>query len=182
YSGEDDFDEDEFVDRHMSDMMRRIIITDADRSFRENMEKYRSGMTGEPEQAMLEAVTRSFMMNRKYWISAKKNGDPMTRQIDGKTYVILYTEPETAEQDGVRKPVMTSSAEMMMYSDRQRKHIHFLIDPLPGSDGFIFRIETIREKLQELMTELTNQIIEEHELELRDHVKDPGIDKDDIPF
>ncbi|MBQ1533174.1 MAG: hypothetical protein IIZ57_13575 [Solobacterium sp.] len=180
---EEDYDEEDFTDRHMSDMMRRIIISDADRIFRENMEKYRSGMTEETGQALLEAAARSFLLNRKYWISTKKNGDPRARRIDGRSYIVLYTDPKAAEKDGVSKPVMSSSSEMMMYSERQRKHTGYLIDPQPGSDGFIFREEALMDKLYDLMTVFTDQIIEERKLELQYiGIDDPDIDEDDIPF
>ena len=180
---DEDDDEEEFADRHMSDMMRRIIISDADRSFRENMEKYRVGMTKETKRALLEAAARSFMMNRKYWISTKKSGEPKARRIDGRSYLVLYTDPETAEKDGVREPVLSSSAQMMMYFEDQRKHAGYMIDPQPGSDGFIIREKVLMDKLQDMMTVLTDQIIEEHKLELQHLGKDdPDIDEDDIPF
>ena len=71
----------------------------------------------------------------------------------------------------------------MMYFEDQRKHAGYMIDPQPGSDGFIIREKVLMDKLQDMMTVLTDQIIEEHKLELQHLGKDdPDIDEDDIPF
>ena len=179
---DDDFDEDDYeedvMNHTMMEMMRNLIISDAQERFDKYIREYRDKQSKEAEQEILAALARSFFMNREFRLSRNRNGNPKTVRSDGKTWIALYTDRDKAKKDGVQDPDIVSAADMMEYAKDHPHIAGYLIDPEPGYDGYSLPAQTILEKLHELMTHVSHQMAERFGFDPDDHM----IDEEDIPF